>query len=117
MSTISKQLLGGSTNGMPISLTTAVTSGAVTIHTAVSGTTDIDEVWIWATNIHTGSITLTLEVGTADEDQHIKAVINANETVLVCPGIALQNGKIIKGFASVADKCNVFGYANRMDVS
>ena len=116
MATISKQLLGGSTNGMPISLTTAVTSGAVTIHTAVSGTTDIDEVWIWATNIHTGAVVLTLEVGTTDEDQHIKATIQPDETVLVCPGLALQNGKIIKGFASTANKCNVFGYANRMDI-
>jgi hypothetical protein len=117
MSTISKQLLSGSTNGMPISLTTDSTSSAVTIHTAVSGTTDIDEVWIWATNIHTGSITLTLEVGTTDEDQHIRAVINPDETVLVCPGLAIQNAKVIKGFSTTANKCNVFGYVNRMDIS
>tara|TARA_R110000824_G_scaffold17134_11_gene69988 strand:+ start:2142 stop:2495 length:354 start_codon:yes stop_codon:yes gene_type:complete len=117
MSTISKELLSGSTNGMPISLTTSVTSGAVTIHTAVSGTTDIDEVWLWAVNIHTAAITLTLEVGTTDEDQHIKAVIQPNESVLVCPGLALQNAKVIKGFASTANVCNIFGYANRLDVS
>ena len=116
MATISKQLLSGSTNGMPISLTTAVSSGAVTIHTAISGTTDIDEVWIWAVNINTTAETLTLEVGTTDEDQHIMAIIQPDETVLVAPGLALQNAKVIKGFSTTANKVNVFGFVNRLDV-
>jgi len=116
MATISKQLLSGSTSGMPISLTTNATSGAVTIHTAVSGATDIDEVWVWATNVNTTAETLTLEVGTTDEDQHVMAVIQPDETVLVLPGLILNGAKVIKGFSTTANKVNVFGYANRLDV-
>ena len=115
MATVTKQLLTGSTNGMPITLTTAVTSGAVTIHTTIASTTDMDEVWVWATNIHTGVITLTIECGTADEDQHIRVKIQPDDTVLVVPGMILNNAKVIKGFSSTADKCNVFGYVNRLD--
>ena len=116
MATFTKQKLSGSgTRSRPISLTTTATSGAVTIHASVGNATDFDEIWLWATNIHTGSITLTLEVGTTDEDQHIKAVINPSETVLVCPGLLMHDGDILKGFATVADKINVFGYVNRLD--
>tara|TARA_R110000824_G_scaffold392609_1_gene591110 strand:+ start:56 stop:406 length:351 start_codon:yes stop_codon:yes gene_type:complete len=116
MATISKQLLSGSTNGMPISLTTNVTSSAVLIHTAVSGTSDIDEVWVWATNVNTTAETLTLEIGTTNEDQHIMAVIQPDETVLVLPGLVLQNAKVINGFSTTANKVNVFGFVNRLDV-
>ena len=118
MATLTKQKLSGSgTRSRPISLTTTSTSSAVLIHTSVSGTTDFDEIWVWASNIHTGAITLTLEVGTTDEDQHVKAVINPNETVLVCPGLLMHDGDVLNGFATVANKINVFGYVNRMDVS
>ena len=115
MATITKQLLSGSTSGQPISLTTNATSGAVTIHTAVTGGTDFDEIWCWAVNIHTSDITLTLECGTTDEDQHIKHVIQPDETVLVVPGMIMNGAKVLKGFASTADKCNIFGYVNRLD--
>ena len=117
MATISKQKLSGyGTNSRPISLTTAVTSGAVTIHTAVSGTTDFDEVWVWATNVNTTAETLTLEVGTADEDQNVMAIIQPDETVLVCPGILMHDGDVLKGFSTTANKVNVFGFVNRLDV-
>ena len=52
MATITKQLLSGSTQGTGIKLTDTSTSGntdaGYLIHTAVSGPTDIDEIWIWA---------------------------------------------------------------------
>ena len=121
MASISKVLLSGSTNGKPIKLTDTASSvntdAGYLVHTAVAGTTDIDEVWIYASNTHTGAVTLTLEWGgVTSPDDHIKAVINPNETVLVAPGLPLQNGLHIKAFASVADKLILFGYANRMDI-
>tara|TARA_R100000808_G_C2130309_1_gene139648 strand:- start:1046 stop:1399 length:354 start_codon:yes stop_codon:yes gene_type:complete len=117
MATISKVLLSGSTNGKGIQVTGTATGAAVTVHDAVSGTTDLDEVWLYASNSHTGSVTLTIEWGgTTAVADHIKAVINSNETVLVAPGLLAQNGIDIKAFASVADKISLFGYANRMDI-
>lgn len=114
MATISKVLLSGSTQGKGIKVTPTASAGEL-IHTAIAGTTDIDEVWLYATNTHTGSVTLTLEWGEAAVDSNIKVVINSNETVLVAPGLPLQNGLVINAFATVADKINVFGYVNRMD--
>ena len=121
MSTISKVLLSGSTQGTGIKLTDTSTSGnsdaGYLIHTAVSGTTDIDEIWVWACNTDTSAAVLTVEFGGVDVDDNIKYLIQPNETLLVVPGLPLQNGLLVKGFASVANKVNVFGYVNRLDVS
>ena len=120
MATISKQLLSGCTQGTGIKLTDTGTSGntdaGYLIHTAVVGTTDIDEIWIWACNTNTTAVTLTLEWGGVDVDDNIKVVIQSNETVLAAPGLLLQNGLLVKAFASVADKINLFGFVNRLDV-
>jgi hypothetical protein len=119
MATITKQLLSGSTQGTGIKLTDTSTSNntdaGYLIHTAVAGTTDIDEVWVWACNTNTAAVILTVEFGGVDVDDNIKVAINPNETVLVVPGLPIHNGLHIKGFASVADKVNVFGFVNRMD--
>tara|TARA_R110000796_G_scaffold120346_1_gene234494 strand:+ start:500 stop:862 length:363 start_codon:yes stop_codon:yes gene_type:complete len=119
MATITKQILSGSTSGTPISLTDTATSGntdaGYLVHTAVAGATDFDEIWIWATNVHTAAVILTLECGSKDEDQHIKAAINPNETVLVCPGMIMNGGLVISAFASVANEINLFGFVNRLD--
>jgi len=120
MATISKQLLSGSTQGTGIKLTdtssSVNTDAGYLIHTAVTGTTDIDEIWIWACNTDTSAATLTIEFGGTDVDDNIKVTIQPNETVLVVPGLPLHNGLLVKGFATVANKVNVFGYANRMDI-
>ena len=120
MATISKQLLSGSTQGTGLQLTDTATSvntdEGYLIHTAVSGTTDIDEVWIWACNTDTSAATLTVEFGGTDVDDNIKVVIQTNEVVLVVPGLPLHNGLLVKAFASVANKVNVFGFVNRLDV-
>ena len=114
MATITKQLLSGSTQGTGIKITQTSTAGD-TIHTAVSGTTDIDEIWIWACSTNTSTEVLTIEFGGVDVDDNIKVSINPDETVLVVPGLPLHNGLLVKGFATVANKVNVFGYVNRMD--
>ena len=59
MATYTKAILSGSTDGKQI-LVTATTSSGTTIHTAVSGTTNIDEVWLYATNNDTASVNLTI---------------------------------------------------------
>ena len=52
MATYTKRLLSGSTNGRPIKVAATATPGT-TIHTAVTGTTDFDEVWIYNVLQHT----------------------------------------------------------------
>ena len=120
MATISKKILSGSTQGTGIKLTdtssSVNTDAGYLIHTAIAGTTDIDEIWIWACNTDTSAATLTVEFGGTDVDDNIKTIIQPNETVLVVPGLPLQNGLIVKAFASVANKVNVFGFVNSMDI-
>tara|TARA_R110000787_G_scaffold73260_2_gene163149 strand:+ start:365 stop:745 length:381 start_codon:yes stop_codon:yes gene_type:complete len=126
MSTISKVLLSACTQGIPIEIDATDTGGtnysgstAQPIHTAVSGATDLDEVWLWASNnSSTQSVLLTIEWGgVADPANTIRALINPNETQLVAPGWLLQNGLFIRAFASATNTITIVGYANRMDVS
>ena len=125
MAAISKVLLSGSTQGKPIHITTTATDGTGdaglstgnVIHTAVSGTADIDEVWLYASNTSTTqSVLLTLEWGAQNNvNIQLTTLLNPSEVTLVSPGLTLQNGLIIRAFASVEDKVNLFGYANRID--
>tara|TARA_R100000655_G_scaffold48380_1_gene85802 strand:- start:121 stop:480 length:360 start_codon:yes stop_codon:yes gene_type:complete len=118
MAEITKIKLSGTPTGnLGVKLTTTSTSSAVTIHTSVSGTTDFDEVWLWAQNSDAGGIKLTLEVGgTTDPDNLIEVTIPGESgLVQVIPGIVFQNGATIKGFASSADKIMMYGYANRLN--
>lgn len=108
-------LLSGSTNGRGIKVVQTATAGT-TIHTAVTGATDMDEVWLWAQNNHTTAVILTLEWGNASTDDNIVVSIPAKSGLyLVAPGIMLQNELIVKAFASTANVIIIHGYANRLD--
>ena len=119
MAAITKQLLSGSTNGMPVKVV-AVASAGTTIHTAVSGTTDMDEIWIWAHNTSTAGCKLTIEWGeNTDGDgdaTHIEVTIPPEEGLMqVIPGLLLQNGKVVKAFAATTDVIMLTGFVNRLD--
>lgn len=116
MATYSKVLLSGSTQGKAIKVAATATAGT-TIHTAVSGTSSIDEVWLYAHNTSAEVVKLTLEWGEATApDGHIEINIGGEGTglILIAPGILLQNGLVIKAFAGTANVINIFGYANRI---
>ena len=116
MATFSKQLLSGSTNGKAIKVVATATAGT-TIHTAVSGTASLDEVWLYAHNSSSASVKLTLEWGEATApDGNIEINIGAEGTglVLVSPGILLQNSLVIKAFAGTANVVTLTGYVNRI---
>lgn len=116
MATYSKQLLSASTNGKAVKVAATATAGTL-IHTAVSGTSSLDEVWLYAHNTSSASVKLTLEWGEATApDGNIEINIGAEGTglVLVSAGLLLQNGLTVKAFASTANVINIFGYVNRI---
>jgi hypothetical protein len=116
MATFTKQLLSGSTNGKAIKVVATATAGT-TIHTAVSGSASLDEVWLYAHNSSASSVKLTLEWGEATApDGNIEINIGAEGTglVLVSPGILLQNSLVIKAFAGTANVITLTGYVNRI---
>jgi len=114
VSAYSKQKLSGSTDGKGVAVAAVAASGT-TIHTAQSGTSNFDEIWIYATNINTALVNLTIEWGAVDGSQEIKLSVPAQSgLVLVIPGLILQNSMVVKAYASVASKIILTGYVNRI---
>lgn len=115
MATYTKQILSGSTNGRMIKVAAVATPGT-TIHTAVAGTSDIDEVWLWAVNSDTSDRKLTIEYGgVAAPDDLIEITIKAESgLVLLTPGLVLQSSLVIRAFAASANVVMVGGFVNRI---
>ena len=115
MATYAKQLLSGSTNGKGILVVATATAGT-TIHTAVSGTSDLDELWVYAVNTHSADIKLTLEWGEATEpDGNIEQTVPTESgLMLLVPGLLLQNSLVLKAFAGTTNEIVIHGYVNRI---
>lgn len=115
MATAVKRKLSGSTDGKPIKVVQTATAGD-TIHTAVAGTTvgTFDEIWLWAYNGHTAAVTLTIEFGGATvPDQNIIVTLTSKSGLVpIVPGLILQNGMVVKAFASVANVVTLSGFVN-----
>lgn len=112
MTTYTKLPLSGSTDGRPVKVAATATAGT-TIHTTGS---DIDEVWLWASNTDSVVRKLTIEFGgTTSPDDTIEVSIPAESgLVLVIPGIPLQNTLVVRAFAATANVVNVVGFVNRI---
>jgi len=115
MATFSKRLLSESVNGRQIKVAQTATAGTL-IHTAVVGTSDLDEVWLWAVNTSSTAVTLTLEWGgvTAPDDLIVVELPAAKGLILVAPGLLLQNELVVRAFASVANVVEIAGFVNRI---
>lgn len=116
MAIYTKVLLSGCTDGQAVKITTTSTAGDL-LHTAVAGSTDIDEIWLWAQNNHTADVVLTVEFGTANTEDNIIVVLpNKSGLIPVVPGLLLNNGGTVKAFAGSANVISIFGFVNRIDM-
>jgi len=117
MPTAVKRKLSGSTDGKQIKVA-ATASPGTTVHTSVSGTTDgtYDELWLWAYNSDSTARTLYIQLGgTTSPDDIISVVIPALSGLqLVCPGLILQNGSVVRAYCSVTNVVMVSGFVNRI---
>jgi hypothetical protein len=114
MATFSKLPLSGSTNGKGINVSATATTGT-TIHTAVSGTSSFDEVWMYAVNTSTSSVKLTVEYGGVATVDNIEITIPGESgLVLVVPGLFLNNGLVVSAFAATTNVLSIHGYVNRV---
>jgi len=115
MATYSKVLLSGCVQGKGILVVATETAGT-TIHTAVAGTSSMDEVWIYAVNSDTTARKLTLEWGeaTAPDGNIELSIPSKSGLVLVIPGLLLQNSLVVKAFAAAANVILIHGYVNRI---
>ena len=89
-----------------------------TIHTASSTATDIDEVWIWATNVHSADVEVTVGWGRAGytASNNLFTVPTLAGLYLLVPGLILKGNagtpKIVNVSAS-SGHINFGGYVNR----
>jgi hypothetical protein len=112
--TFSKTLLSGSTNGASTLVSASATPGTV-IHTAQSGTSGLDEVWLYADNSSTSAVKLTIEFGgTAEKDQIEISIAGESGLILVVPGLVLNNSLVTRAFAGTANVISISGYVNRI---
>jgi hypothetical protein len=142
MATVSRMLLSPTgtqlANAASVAVSLSDTDTAADyaeIHEGPAATDDYDEVWLWCSNHHTATHTLSLYFGGLDNEgdgfsnelyslsQH---TVNPGETVLVCPGWTLRgratnqlrvNALVdqVSGGANDVVGLNVFGYVNRYD--
>lgn len=110
-----KSLLNGSTNGKNILVVATATPGTL-IHTAVAGTSSLDEIWLYAYNSAATGVVLTLEWGgVASPNDHTKITINPTAgRMLVVDGKLLQNSLVVRAFAGTASVICIDGFCNRI---
>lgn len=118
MTTFSKNILSGSTNGRGIKVAATSTPGT-TIHTGPTDATEFDEIWLYAMNTDTNSRKLSVEWGgTTSPDDLIEITLPAEPgLVLVAPGLLLKGNAsalVVKAFASAADVVTIHGYTHRI---
>lgn len=117
MANYARYLLSGSTSGRVIPVAATATAGTL-IHTAVTGVNGFDEVYIWASNVTSAVVSLTIEWGgvTAPGDHLVKTLsIPAFSPPLpIATGQVLNGGLEIRAFAGTASAINLSGYVNRI---
>ena len=116
MATYSKHVLSGTpAYGRNVKVAATATAGTL-IHTAIAGTSDLDEIWLYACNTDSADRKLTIEYGGVASPDDLTEVTIATEAgwVLVCPGTLLQNGLIVRAFAAATNVVMINGYVNRI---
>lgn len=118
MSSIAKRKFSGSTDGRPV-LQVATASPGTLVHTALTTVTTagaFDEVWLWAYNAQAATaVLLTIEFGGTTANDAIKVTLAPQSgNVLVIPGLILQNGSVIRAYASNASSVLLTGFVNQM---
>jgi hypothetical protein len=104
-STFTKNKLSGSTNGKQILINSTSSANYIGIHTCVTGTTNFDEVWVWATNNWSSSVSMsiaygaTVGTGVNGKQDEIQVVVPPRDSpLLIIPGLVMNNGLIIQAY-------------------
>lgn len=117
MATYQRILLSGSTSGKPIPVAATATPGTL-IHTAVSGATSYDEVYLWVNNVTANAVNLTVEWGgVTDPGDHICKSVSVpaySPPIPVVTGEVINGGLVVRAFGGTASALNVHGFVNRI---
>ena len=114
MTTFTKQILSGSTDGRGIGITTSGSPGD-TIHTSTSGSSNFDEIWIYSINQLPVSADVTIEFGGTNPTDDITVIMPSKVGMqLVVPGMLLNNGTIVSAYSSTGSGIIIQGFVNRI---
>lgn len=116
MATVVKRVLSGSSNGRQI-VVSATTS--VVIHTGVSTTSVIDEVYIYAQNNQSADLELNIEWGnSASTTDYMKVFVPAKAgPVLIAPGLPIQgfsSNLVVAATVTATNSLLLSGFVNRI---
>lgn len=118
MAIYTKQILSGSTQGQP--MTIGVFGSPTTVHTTGTSASVIDEIWLYANNLTTSPVLLTVLFGGVSATQHAKPITLAPQSgdVLIVAGLPLTgnsiSGSSVAAFAATASSITISGYVNRI---
>lgn len=111
--------LSGSTQGMPIQVSATGGGTNTTIHAVVSGTNIYDQVFAWATNSSTLTVSVVVEWG--DSANEIRDEIPARtgyypliDGLFLFGVTATGDSATIKIFASTSQVIDIHGHVNRI---
>jgi hypothetical protein len=113
------EILSGSTNGRPVSITSTSGSGQI-VHTATSTANTVDVIELFASNEHSSDVLLSLQVGgTTDYTDTIKTTLKAQGTVgqdgaIPLGTFTLNGGAVLRAIAGTASKAKVWGNVKRI---
>lgn len=113
MATYTKQILSGSVNGRQIPV--AVSSSVTEIHTAVAGTTDMDEIYLYVANNNSASVSCSIQWGGDGVVDRTSFLVHPkNGRTLVMDGKLLQNSLVVKAYTLDFDGVVIDGFINRI---
>jgi len=108
------EFLSASSSGQGIQIANTSPSGTI-IHSGVAGTTQKDEVFLYANNTGSGAYPLVLEVGgTGSANRVFYNIAPQDGYTLIYPGFPANNSLVFRGYSpSGANLFIVNGYAQR----
>ena len=117
MATYTKNVLSASNNGRGILINNSTGTDGTTLHTVPTGTTGHDEVWIYAYNRAGADRNITILFGGASDTDKIESILPSGDGMYtLIPGLPLNNGLIIRAYATVTESVNIFGFVNRITI-
>ena len=118
MAVYSKELLSGSTSGKPILISATATPGTL-LHTAITGASSKDEVYLWFNNGSGSTVDVTVEWGGVSDpgDLLVKTYKLTGHTLeQIAFGQPINGGLVIRAFAATGSVVTCTGYVNRYSV-
>lgn len=112
MATFTRELLSGSTSGVPIALTSTDSAGAATLHTA---STNKEEIYLYGMNESTASVEAFIELGDTVSPV-IQPIPPRSGLVPILPGMTLTGSKVVRGYCSTVSTSALWvsGWVNKI---